>query len=127
MDKAERHRKWYQANKARLRKTKSETMRRLRAERPEHYREQSRLAKQRLRDKLFAAYGSTCLGCGFTDKRALTLDHILNNGSKERKAIGERGVYRRALDPKHKAEYQMLCMNCQFIKRVEAQRQYTNG
>jgi len=127
MNKAERHRQWYQANKKRLRKTKRETMRRLRSERPEHYRDQSRQAKQRLKDKVFAAYGASCLTCGFTDRRALTLDHVLNNGAEERKAIGERGVYRRALLVEHRNEYQVLCMNCQFIKRVEAQRQNQHG
>jgi len=127
MTKAERHRQWYQANKERLREYKRENMRKYRAARPEHYRRQSRNAKQRLKDKVFSAYGAVCVLCGFADRRALTLDHVLNNGAEERKAIGERGVYRRALEPQHKAEYQVLCMNCQFIKRVEANRQNQHG
>jgi len=122
MDNAGYYRQWYQTNKERIRKSKRDAMRRLRCERPEHYREQSRQAKQRLKDKVFATYGAICIACGFTDRRALTLDHVLNNGAEERKAIGERGVYRRALAREHQHEYQVLCMNCQFIKRVEAQR-----
>ena len=59
----------------------------------------------------------------FDDIRALTLDHVLNNGAEERKKLSPRGVYRRSLNPKNKKEYQILCMNCQFIKRVEDNRE----
>jgi hypothetical protein len=127
MNKAERHREWYQKNKQRLRESKRKAMRKYRAEKPEHYREQSRLAKKRLKDKVFETFCAVCINCGFDDKRALTLDHVLNNGAEERKAIGERGVYRRALESKYRNEYQVLCMNCQFIKRVEARRQNQHG
>jgi len=119
----EYHRKWYQKNKERLRKKKAENMRKYRAENPEKYREQSRNAKKRLKDKVFEIYGHVCCRCGFADKRALTLDHILNNGAEERKEFGERGVYKRAVDNYLPDEYQILCMNCQFIKRVEFGRQ----
>ena len=114
------------SNNERLRR-KRDTMRRLRAEHPERYRAQSRKAKKKLKDSVFAKYGNKCEGCGFTDIRALTLDHVRNNGAEERKAIGERGVYRRALEEGHACDYQILCMNCQFIKRVKAQRQNQHG
>src|SRR5437762_3201099 len=84
---------FYQRNKERLRPIKTATMRALRAANPVKYREQSRAAKARLRAKLFVVYGSECVCCGFQDKRALTLDHVRNNGSKERAEIGERGVW----------------------------------
>lgn len=119
----EAYQRWYEKNKEKIKEQKRDTMRRLRAENPEHYAAQSRKAKKKLRDDLFCKYGRVCAGCGFEDIRALTLDHILNNGADERRAIGERGVYLRALNPQHTAEYQILCMNCQFIKRVEASRQ----
>jgi hypothetical protein len=120
--KAEYYRNWYKKNKTRIRKYKREMMRKLRAKNPEHYRAQSRAAKKRLKDKVFDIYGSVC-ACGFSDIRALTLDHKNNNGAEERKKIGERGVYLRALRKEYRNEYQVLCMNCQFIKRVEAGRQ----
>lgn len=121
--KAEYHRAYYQKNKDRLRKTKRRNMRKYRAANPEKYNEQSRMAKKRLKDTVFEKYGNICSACGFSDIRALTLDHVLNNGAEERKSIGERGVYRRSLDDQYTEEYQILCMNCQFIKRVEANRQ----
>lgn len=122
-NKAALHRAWYQKNKKRLQGYKRQMMRKLRKENPEKYREHSRAAKRRLKDKVFMAYGNACTRCGFSDIRALTLDHKNNNGSEERAEIGERGVYRRALIPENHNDYQILCMNCQFIKRIEAGRQ----
>jgi len=112
-------RRWNQQNRERLRPYKAANMRRYRAANPEKYAEQSRRAKERLRNKVFSVFGEVCVICGFSDKRALTLDHVLNNGAKEREEIGERGVYSRAIRPENRHEYQMLCMNCQFIKRHE--------
>jgi hypothetical protein len=113
------YQKWYEKNKEKNREYKRENMRRYRSENPEKYRKQSRDAKKRLKESVFDIYGRICKRCGFTDIRALTLDHIKNNGNKERKEIGERGVYYRSLDSKFHSEYQTLCMNCQFIKRYE--------
>jgi len=118
-----RYKKWYEANKDEARLKKRENMRRYRAENPEKHRAQSRAAKARLRAGIFDVYGEICVECGFRDKRALTLDHVLNNGAVEREELGERGVYLRAVKEYRPNEYQILCMNCQFIKRIEAGRQ----
>lgn len=108
---------WYERNKEKARSQKREVMRRLRQENPEKYNEQSRKAKVREKLKLFTMYGSECSMCGFSDMRALSLDHVKDNGNEERRQIGERGVYRRAKELYRPDEYQILCMNCQFIKR----------
>ena len=56
--------------------------------------------------------------CDWTDERALQVDHIKGNGHKEWRTLGGRqGVYRRAL--KHPEDYQLLCANHNWIKRVE--------
>ena len=117
------NRKWHQKNKDRIREKKRLNMRKYRAERPDHYREQSRKAKAKLRNKVFDMYGRVCVRCGFDDIRALTLDHINNNGAEERKALGERGVYRRAVEKYQPEEYRIICMNCQFISRIKNGRQ----
>ena len=114
----ERYARWYSKNKEKARALKAENMRRYRQENPLKYRAQSRQAKRRLREKLHFIYGASCVLCGFSDIRALTLDHVLKNGSAERTRLGERGVYLRALLPEHRHEYRTLCMNCQFIVRA---------
>jgi len=114
-----RYQKWYYKNHEANKAKKRESMKRRRDKNPEPFRQQSRKSKARLRESLFDSYGHDCAICGFADKRALTLDHKLNNGSAERKELGERGVYYRARDNYLPDEYQILCMNCQFIKRCE--------
>lgn len=64
---------------------------------------------------------NVCVSCGFKDIRALTIDHINGDGSIERKLLGNKGrgshfyIYLKINNfPKG---YQVLCMNCQFIKR----------
>lgn len=105
----EYQRDWYQRNKERLKPQKSKLM--------QKYREQSRQAKVRLKEKLFEMYGRKCSICGFEDIRALTLDHINGNGNKEKAKLGERGVYRKAAEEYRPDLYRTLCMNCQFIQR----------
>ena len=114
-----RYKKWYEANKERVREMKRQSMLKRRQENPEIHRKHSRDSKAKLKAILFDMYGHVCIRCGFKDKRALTLDHKLNNGNKERKELGERGVYQKARDTFLPNEYQILCMNCQFIKRCE--------
>lgn len=118
---------WYARNLEKAREQKRVVMKRLRSENPEKYAAQSRKAKAKERERLYEIYGHVCAICGFSDKRALTLDHRLNNGSNERKLLGERGVYRKAKASYAPEEYQILCMNCQFIKRVEYRRQNQHG
>jgi len=115
-----RYKKWYDANKERVREMKRASMAKRREANPDIHRAQYRKAKAKERSLLYAMYGHLCAMCGFCDKRALTLDHKQNNGNKERAEIGERGVYRKALANYAPNEYQILCMNCQFIKHAES-------
>jgi hypothetical protein len=114
----EAYNKWYAKNKDRIRAYKAANMRKYRAADPQKYALQSVKAKRRLRQRLHEIFGDACVLCGFMDRRALTLDHVLKNGASERASIGERGVYLRALRPEFRAEYRILCMNCQFIARA---------
>ena len=58
-----------------------------------------------------------CVNCGFSDIRALTIDHKGGGGNKHRKAVGN--IYLYLLRNNFPSGYQTLCMNCQFIKREE--------
>ena len=79
--------------------------------------------RQLRRERMFKMYGGRCYKCGFDDKRALTLDHVKNNGSEERRALGQSKILRRAIATYLPKEYQVLCMNCQWIKRREYESQ----
>lgn len=70
-----------------------------------------------------------CSVCGFEDIRALTIDHIKNNGAEERrKLFGDRlyagTTFYRWLRKNNYPEngYQILCFNCNIIKKHEHNR-----
>jgi hypothetical protein len=60
-----------------------------------------------------------CIQCGFTDVRALSIDHINGGGNTHRKSIKRGNMYYWIRKNKFPSGFQVLCMNCQFIKRHE--------
>lgn len=73
------------------------------------------------KERIFDILGRKCSRCGFSDKRALQIDHKNGGGSKERKSIGQRQMYANILKclENGSQEYQILCANCNWIKRHE--------
>ena len=74
----------------------------------------------RMKKAIHALLGGKCSRCGFEDSRALQIDHINGGGVAEIKTI--KGNYLRlVLQSVSKGEnkYQLLCANCNWIKRVE--------
>jgi len=63
-----------------------------------------------------------CINCGFGDSRALQFDHINGNGNKDRKRFAKGGTNKLMyyiLHPDEAREkLQVLCANCNWIKRV---------
>jgi len=59
--------------------------------------------------------------CGFNDIRALSIDHVNGGGNKHAKRIGGGSGALYFWIKKHSFPegFQVLCMNCQFIKRHE--------
>lgn len=82
---------------------------------------------QDLKIEVFARYSNNdikCSKCGFTDLRALSIDHINGGGCIHRKSIkpcsmGSSMFYRWLKKNDFPEGCQILCMNCQFIKRSE--------
>ncbi len=62
-----------------------------------------------------------CVKCEFSDIRALSIDHIDGGGGYHRKSDTSLGTnfYRWLKRNGYPEGYQVLCMNCQFIKRYE--------
>lgn len=75
----------------------------------------------RARVKSINILGGKCKRCGFSDKRALQIDHINGGGLKELRRIGGYKIYLRIIngDNSVRREYQILCANCNWIKRYE--------
>lgn len=75
----------------------------------------------RLRVRALSALGDVCVRCGFDDPRALQIDHIDGGGTSERRKIGTYGIWHRVVDGE--PGYQLLCANCNWIKRAEMDEQ----
>lgn len=73
--------------------------------------------KTRRRQEMLEYLGAECIKCGYSDFRALQIDHINAGGRKEFKEIGMTGIYKRVVE--NPEEYQLLCANCNWIKRYE--------
>ena len=71
----------------------------------------------------FELLGGKCVRCGFDDPRALQIDHINGDAVKERiKGIPGYSTYRiylNILKGTPLCEYQLLCANCNWIKRFD--------
>jgi len=73
--------------------------------------------REELKSAVLAQYGNACVSCGFTDVRALQLDHKFGGGCQERKRHSLKTMYKMALATPDR--YQILCANCNWIKRAE--------
>ena len=64
--------------------------------------------------------GAICKICGFSDWRALHIDHVNGDGNEERRKYGWSNMKKqRQMILSSKSKYQVLCANCNFIKRYE--------
>lgn len=72
---------------------------------------------KRLKDKIFDILGRECKRCRFSDIRALQIDHIDGGGYAELQQMSVSAYYHNVLKNSHK--YQILCANCNWIKRAE--------
>jgi len=87
--------------------------------------ERQRLIKVSLKLEALEHYGKVCRRCGFSDIRALQIDHVADNGAEERKSLGGQNFsghrfYRWLKVQGWPEGYQTLCANCNAIKCVEA-------
>jgi len=73
--------------------------------------------KETVHDKL----GHSCSRCGFDDKRALQIDHVFGGGNQEHAEIKNPAKFYRKVLADEEGQYQMLCANCNWIKRAENQ------
>lgn len=73
------------------------------------------------RRKAVEILGGYCAVCGYSDERALQIDHINGGGTKEINNTTTYARHKWIIDNPNKAKkkYQILCANCNWIKRYE--------
>lgn len=83
-------------------------------------RRKGREYSSRIRSTIFDILGNSCTRCGFSDVRALQIDHINGGGNIELRSIAGH-KYKFILEKilNGSTEYQTLCANCNWIKRIE--------
>jgi hypothetical protein len=74
--------------------------------------------QQRVRRRLLDALGGKCITCGFSDWRALQIDHTNGDGRSDPHRYGSRNNYAKVVLA-NPSKYQVLCANCNWIKRYE--------
>lgn len=87
---------------------------------PEARSDYARRVYRTLRTEVIEAYGGCCCQCGFTDRRALHIDHVNGDGSQDRKKHRTALQMVRWIIRNHfPSGYQILCANCNCIKMFE--------
>ena len=122
---------WWEMRKVIKGFPKAMQMKVYRAAHPEKALEQWIHQRDRLRERkieVLTHYGNgrlACVRCGFTDLRALSIDHIEGRGNRHRqgKLRTSASFYAWLKKNNYLGGYQTLCMNCQFIKRDENNEQ----
>lgn len=74
--------------------------------------------RRRQRSAAVAMLGSICARCGFDDIRALQIDHVNGGGAQETRRGGYQRMVARIARGMTEG-YQLLCANCNWIKRHE--------
>ena len=111
---------WREGNRETTRQRVQETYWRY----PERSRLLKRQANARVKTQVFAHYSNgkvCCALCGNDNIFCLSIDHINGLGKQNRKALHRSGCafYYWLKKQGYPEGYQVLCMNCQFIKKYE--------
>lgn len=80
--------------------------------------EANKIRQREIRVKALDNLGGKCVECGFSDYRALQVDHIEGGGHHENKNGRNQAVYSKIAKGETDG-YQLLCANCNWIKRAE--------
>jgi hypothetical protein len=102
----------------------------------EYYRQKEHIGRKMsekyhsLKDQVYEKYGNRCSNpfCGWvcedgsrgcTDRRCLQIDHVCGGGNKDIKSKSSMNAYWKHVLADETGAYQLLCANCNWIKRKE--------
>ena len=93
----------------------------IRSQRREHWRRVELKRIRGLKERIFELLGDRCARCGFSDPRALQVDHKkAGAGGRDGKYRSGHPLYAAILrGDKNPADFQILCANCNWIKSFE--------
>ena len=100
-----------------------ERSRKLKLKQKELYSARSKIWRENIKLEVLSHYSGGiphCNMCGESRMVCLSIDHINGGGDKHRKEIGGGGsvIYNWLRTNKFPKGYQVLCMNCQWVKRA---------
>lgn len=81
-----------------------------------------KIAYLKFKMEVLSALGLQCVKCGNTDHRCLQIDHVNGGGLKDiRQFKSVQDYFREVIrsSKNHEGKYQLLCANCNCIKRCE--------
>ena len=113
----EAERRYREKHPERVKEKSREWQRKKWKERPEEARKYQNEYRKKVRESIVANYGGKCTCCGEVEMKFLALDHINNDGNKQRKEIGtgiQMYIYMKKNMPK---DIQVLCHNCNLAKK----------
>jgi hypothetical protein len=123
------HREWSRKNPDKVR-GRYQKYEKKRVRPPEHVDKLAgyhRIKRRENRIQVLTFFGAECVKCGYSaDYRALQIDHIQGDGAKHRKSLAVVSLgpayFLREIksNPESlKLRFQVLCANCNLIKRCE--------
>jgi hypothetical protein len=76
---------------------------------------------RKLKLALFELLGDRCAECGFDNAKALQIDHLAGGGTEHSRNVAKGTLYYKSIlnDPEVLTKFQVLCANCNWIKRVD--------
>lgn len=109
------------------REERREYYRKWRLKNPEKTSKLHHIHNLKIRKEIIELLGGECVRCGFSDWRALQVDHINGGGCKERKKLKSKYYkYILQLLKTGNKDYQLLCANCNWIKKYEMGENFGN-
>ena len=79
----------------------------------------SRDTRPDYRERIIAMMGGKCVRCGFNDSRALQIDHVFGGGCQDKRLTLCPAGITRVYEELKAGKIQLLCANCNWIKRHE--------
>jgi len=116
--KESRYKRFYRKHKEKRKKAQLDYTKKTKGESQKAY-------NLKFKNAVYEILGKKCVKCRYSDIRALQVDHINGGGTKERKTIkGNYYSYILKEIANNPNKYQILCANCNWVKKYENKEDY---